>query len=361
MAEQWKKISDYNYEISDLGRLRNIASQKITTGSITRNGYVTVALSNNGKAKYMSLHRLVADLFVPNPDHKTQVNHIISKTDNRACALEWSTPSENASHAHREIIQHATKSVDRLDNDGTIIKTYQKLEDVRVDGFDPRGVSAVAHGRRKVHAGFCWKFTNEEPPDCNADDEQWQPLEQSEDDTVRRFTRYAVSNYGRVKEVKTGKLRKIGKDGRLSICNGVKDTRMFLVHRLMLLAFNVKNPDNKPEVDHIDSDPTNNKLSNLRWATKHENMMNENTRQKISDARRATHKGKIQIHVTSNNWIDVKFTTRQELMNAMKLDYRTIKKYINTGEWYRNYLFSSIQSNPSSSSSSESEDSSSDD
>ena len=46
-----------------------------------------------------------------------------------------------------------------------------------------------------------------------------------------------------------------------------------LVHRLLALAF-IPNPENKPQIDHIDGDRCNNQLSNLRWCTGSENMRN---------------------------------------------------------------------------------------
>ena len=52
------------------------------------------------------------------------------------------------------------------------------------------------------------------------------------------------------------------------------------MHRLVLMAFNVKNPENKPEVDHIDSNCMNNKLSNLCWANKQDQVNNINTKKK---------------------------------------------------------------------------------
>ena len=49
-----------------------------------------------------------------------------------------------------------------------------------------------------------------------------------------------------------------------------------LLHRLLAEAF-IPNPENKPTVDHIDRNPSNNDLSNLRWATHYEQHQNMTT------------------------------------------------------------------------------------
>ena len=108
--EIWKDITGYNgiYQISNFGRLRRIWKKShrnpegklIILKSVISKGYKFAHLCKNGKAKKITIHRLVAIEFIENPLNKPQVNHIDgNKANNHIDNLEWCTASENSKHA----------------------------------------------------------------------------------------------------------------------------------------------------------------------------------------------------------------------------------------------------------------------
>ena len=84
------------YEVSNLGKVRNIKSGRILKPRLHREGYLRHALYKNNKQKNLLLHRILATAFIDNPGEKTQVNHIDeNKTNNDLSNLEWCTVKEN--------------------------------------------------------------------------------------------------------------------------------------------------------------------------------------------------------------------------------------------------------------------------
>lgn len=101
-GEVWKPINDYDgYQVSNYGRGKSFKKGKVKIlKPALCMGYLRVTLWKDNKPKPFRIHRLVAELFIPNPEGKPEVNHIDgNKFNNYVGNLEWATSSENQRHA----------------------------------------------------------------------------------------------------------------------------------------------------------------------------------------------------------------------------------------------------------------------
>ena len=95
--EQYKIIKGFeNYSVSNFGRVRNNATDKILKPIIDVHGYYIVSLRSDGNTYTKKIHKLVAECFIDNPYNKTCVDHIDNcKTNNNIANLRWVTLKEN--------------------------------------------------------------------------------------------------------------------------------------------------------------------------------------------------------------------------------------------------------------------------
>lgn len=116
MIEKWVDITGFEglYRISDHGKVKSLAKTWVSAnGRVCAKGetvlkpdisgeYLRVTLCKDSVQYRMSIHRIVAQHFIPNPNNLPFVNHKFGdKHDNRASELEWCTASENMQHADK--------------------------------------------------------------------------------------------------------------------------------------------------------------------------------------------------------------------------------------------------------------------
>jgi len=96
------KIPNFNYSISEDGTVTNLKTGHILKSCLNaQTGYLYVSLWNNNVGKTFTVHRLVANAYIPNPLNKPEVNHKNSnRADPRKVNLEWVTSSENKIHGY---------------------------------------------------------------------------------------------------------------------------------------------------------------------------------------------------------------------------------------------------------------------
>lgn len=127
---------------------------------------------------------------------------------------------------------------------------------------------------------------------------------------------WEVSNYGNVK--KNGELYECGIN-----VSGYKCFAHICLHKAVAELF-VPNPDNKPEVDHIDTNKINNRVDNLRWATREENQNNRLTIQHFMEVNKGENNGMAKKCVYNNiEFGCIKYAWEYAKTQGYNMSYRT--------------------------------------
>lgn len=181
--EIWRPIAGYEdrYLVSNIGRVKSISrisscgrqlKEKILKGSMTTNGYRSVNLVKDGKIRFFTIHRLVANAFIPNVENKPCINHKDGdKLNNNADNLEWCDYSYNNKHAlDNGLRKPAWKGKFNLDNPHSIkiiqyaidmvkIKEWNSIREAsKTTGISESAICRCCKENLNKTGGYVWRY-----------------------------------------------------------------------------------------------------------------------------------------------------------------------------------------------------------
>ncbi|WP_373232115.1 NUMOD4 domain-containing protein [Cohnella sp.] len=168
--EIWKDIQGYEgmYQVSDLGRVRSLnridCAGRRLKGTLmklskTRGDYLMVGLTKNGETKLFRINRLVAMMFIPNPNELPEVGHDDDdRQNNRVQNLYWTDRSENCTHndRHKRVGEKIGKAIIG-ESSCSVIRFKSSLEAER-NGFNSSAIRNCLTGRSRTHNGYTWSY-----------------------------------------------------------------------------------------------------------------------------------------------------------------------------------------------------------
>lgn len=178
IEEEWRPIKGFEslYEVSNLGNVRSLdrviysekrsnqiwKGKQLSIKKKNKGGYHLITLNKNGKQYYFTIHRLVAEAFIPNPLNLPQVNHKDeNKSNNRVENLEWCTESYN--HNYGTAIERANLKRNVSVNQYTLtmefVKQWKSMKDVERElGIGAGNISHCCKHHIKHAGGFIWRY-----------------------------------------------------------------------------------------------------------------------------------------------------------------------------------------------------------
>ena len=170
MEEVWEKVPEFEnyYQVSNLGRVKSFHRDK--TGRLCKfsknhHGYLSVALIHNNKKKLVKVHRLVASVFLANPDNLPQINHKDEDVTNNAVNnLDWCTSEYNINYGNRNIKMAKTQSkpVLQYDLDFNFIKKWNSIKEaadyLNINRNGRGHITECCQGKRHKAYKYIWKY-----------------------------------------------------------------------------------------------------------------------------------------------------------------------------------------------------------
>lgn len=178
MIEEWRDIPNFEglYLISNLGHVKSVerykrnnsgtqfVNERLRVLSPDKDGYLRVCLSKDGLHYVKSVHRLVAEAFIPNPDNLPVINHKNEdKQDNRVENLEWCTVQYNTCYGEgiKKMAIKQGRPVLQILNNRVIEEYYSTQEASRQTGIPQANIYKVCKSERKHAGGYEWRFKDE--------------------------------------------------------------------------------------------------------------------------------------------------------------------------------------------------------
>lgn len=116
------------YLVNRFGDIYSVGSRKTLKPKITKDGYCYTAIRRNGKVAWVRYHRIVAEVFIPNPDGLETVNHKDgNKCNNSVDNLEWADRSAQMAHAYA----HGLKKPMCGEDNAVAKLTKEQAEEIR--------------------------------------------------------------------------------------------------------------------------------------------------------------------------------------------------------------------------------------
>lgn len=158
-GEEARPIEGYEwYLVTSFGRVFSLKSGKFMKGCPTNKGYLQLDLCKDGQRRVKSIHRLVAQAFLPNYSEDLQVNHLDEcKTNNHVINLEMCSCKDNINHGThtQRMAEKRSKKVFCLTNG----VTYPSIKEAsRQLNIDPRRISDCCNGKITQTKGYQFNF-----------------------------------------------------------------------------------------------------------------------------------------------------------------------------------------------------------
>lgn len=178
LNEEWRDIKGYegSYQVSNYGRVKSFKYKTpriLKYATTKKEAYFFVILSNNNIKKPKTVHRLVAQMFIPNPNNLLVVNHKdCNKKNNKINNLEWCTKEYNIQHAARNErllkgkYNPKSRPVLVYDLHNNYIGRFECMREAKKQ-LIKEGTEETAHivqcckGKLKQAYGYKWRYADE--------------------------------------------------------------------------------------------------------------------------------------------------------------------------------------------------------